>query len=183
MPRHASGPLDRLEITSPCSADWDSMKGNDRVRFCEHCSLRVQDVSAMTPAQALALVRGSQGRLCLRLHRRADGSIVTRPMPQPLHQIRRRVSRVAAGAFGAAFGLCAAAAAHAQTAPAAPALAAVAEMNALAPAVSSGRGALFGTVTDETQAAVGRAVITVLNEQTGFARGGRGQRQIGRAHV
>ncbi len=35
----AKNSLHRLTVTSPCSQDWNSMVGNDRVRFCEHCSL------------------------------------------------------------------------------------------------------------------------------------------------
>jgi len=28
--------LDQITIPTPCDADWDSMTGNDQVRFCEH---------------------------------------------------------------------------------------------------------------------------------------------------
>jgi hypothetical protein len=40
--------FDRMIIPAPCDADWDSMIGNDRVRFCEHCSL----VELRSPLQA-----------------------------------------------------------------------------------------------------------------------------------
>ena len=39
--------LDRLTISNPCNADWASMSGNDQVRFCEHCSLHVTNLSNM----------------------------------------------------------------------------------------------------------------------------------------
>ncbi len=49
----AKDSLHRLAVSSPCSQDWDSMIGNDRVRFCEHCSLHVHNISEMTRAKAL----------------------------------------------------------------------------------------------------------------------------------
>jgi hypothetical protein len=55
MPDHARS-LDRLRIASPCKADWNSMIGNDQVRFCEHCHLHVTDLSTMTRQQAMRLV-------------------------------------------------------------------------------------------------------------------------------
>ena len=40
--------LNNVTIHSPCTADWNSMIGNDQVRFCEHCSLEVHNLSLMT---------------------------------------------------------------------------------------------------------------------------------------
>lgn len=40
-----------IRIASPCSADWDRMCGDDRVRFCPECQLNVYNFSAMTPAE------------------------------------------------------------------------------------------------------------------------------------
>src|SRR5215831_11299521 len=91
--------IDRIDIPSPCNADWESMIGNDQVRFCEHCSLTVHDISTMTRRRAEQLVAKSEGRLCVRYHRIADGPIITAGSPGKLHQITRKVSRVAAGAF------------------------------------------------------------------------------------
>jgi len=34
MPRKLPRPHERLQISGPCSAEWDSMAGNERVRFC-----------------------------------------------------------------------------------------------------------------------------------------------------
>ncbi|MET0646454.1 MAG: ankyrin repeat domain-containing protein [Pyrinomonadaceae bacterium] len=121
MPRHLPRPHEQLEISEPCSADWDSMYGNDRVRFCEHCRLHVHNLSEITPREALDLVLRSGGRLCLQIERDARGVPRTRALAQPLYQISRRASRLAAGAFGAALTLCSATAARAQTAGPAPA--------------------------------------------------------------
>lgn len=96
--------LDRIQIKKPCDSDWDSMIGNDQVRFCEHCALTVHDLSQMTRKRARRLVAKSNGRLCVRYQRRPDGSLVTR-MPQKLFRISRRASRIAAGAFSATLSL------------------------------------------------------------------------------
>lgn len=106
--------LDRLRIPTPCKADWDSMIGNDQVRFCEHCNLQVTDLSAMTRPAAMRLVAQSQGRLCVRFIERPDGGVLTRT-PDKLYRIGGRASRLAAGAFSATLSLSTAAA---QTRPA-----------------------------------------------------------------
>ncbi|MDT7778372.1 MAG: hypothetical protein QOC99_884 [Acidobacteriota bacterium] len=114
MPRNLPRPHERLTISKPCSVEWDSMAGNERVRFCAHCSLHVHNLSEITPARAMKLVLRSGGRLCLRIEQGPDGTPRTRNITEPLHQIKRRASRLAAGAFGAALTLCSAAAAQAQ---------------------------------------------------------------------
>ncbi len=58
--------LSRVRVKSPCSQDWNTMRGNDQVRFCDHCAKNVHDLSEMTPEAALELVERSEGRLCVR---------------------------------------------------------------------------------------------------------------------
>lgn len=84
------------------------MIGNDRVRFCEHCSLHVHNISEMTRARALRLANKSQGRICVRYHRAPSGAIATKSVSPRLYQLGKRVSRVAAGAFSATLSLTAA---------------------------------------------------------------------------
>jgi hypothetical protein len=57
------------------------MEGDDRVRHCSLCQQAVYDVSALTRTEATALITKSTGRLCLRLFRRADGTVMTRDCP------------------------------------------------------------------------------------------------------
>ena len=109
MPRPLRS-FDRMIIPAPCDADWDAMIGNERVRFCEHCHLHVTNISALPRQEAMRLVSRSEGRLCVRFMKSADGSVVTKQLPQALHQISRRVSRIAAGAFTATLSLSSAAA-------------------------------------------------------------------------
>src|SRR4030095_4407973 len=93
--------LDQIQIASPCNAEWDSMTGNDQIRFCDHCNFKVHNLSAMTRQKALRLVADSRGRLCVRFISGPDGRPLTQ-MPAKLHTIGRRASRLVAGAFTAA---------------------------------------------------------------------------------
>ncbi len=79
--------LDQITIPKPCDADWNSMTGNDQVRFCEHCNLRVNNLSSMTRRDALRLIARSKGRLCVRYIQRLDGGVLTKGVPQKLHRI------------------------------------------------------------------------------------------------
>jgi hypothetical protein len=89
-----------INITSPCDADWNSMIGNDRIRFCEHCQLSVHTVDLNSKKQVRRLLARSKGRLCVRsVERRAVAATF-----QPLYKIGRRASALAAGAFSAALG-------------------------------------------------------------------------------
>ncbi len=80
---------DTFRVTSPCSQNWDSMKGNDRVRFCEHCDLSVNNLSEMTRKAALRLARQSKGGICVRYIKnpRTDAPVFS----DKLYQIARRV--------------------------------------------------------------------------------------------
>jgi hypothetical protein len=87
--------LDDVRVAAPCSADWDSMFGNERVRLCEQCQLNVYNLSEMSRVEADRLINQAEGRLCVRFYRRRDGSIITRNCPVGLRAIKRRLSRVA----------------------------------------------------------------------------------------
>ena len=59
-------PLEQIQIASPCSVAWDSMRGADaRVRFCEHCKVEVHNLSAMTSADAQEFVSRQTARTCV----------------------------------------------------------------------------------------------------------------------
>jgi hypothetical protein len=82
--------LDQLRIVTPCSVPWSSMEGDDRVRFCGRCRKSVYNVAAMGRAEALALIERAEGRVCMQLTRRADGTIVTGDCWAALRRARRR---------------------------------------------------------------------------------------------
>ena len=87
--------LDNVRVAAPCNVDWDTMYGNERVRFCDQCQLNVYNLSEMTKGEAERLVGGAEGRLCVRYYRRRDGSILTQNCPVGLRALKKRLSRVA----------------------------------------------------------------------------------------
>jgi len=89
-----SNPLDKVRVAAACNADWDAMVGDYRTRFCGQCSLHVYNLSSMTRREAESLIARTEGRLCVRFYRRADGSILTDNCPVGLRAVRRRVRSV-----------------------------------------------------------------------------------------
>ena len=55
--------LDQVGIASPCTASWEAMAGDDRVRFCRQCSLNVYNLSGMTKLEAEDSVKGQLVKL------------------------------------------------------------------------------------------------------------------------
>lgn len=100
-----TNPLDNIRVASPCSANWDEMFGDDRKRFCGDCKLNVYNLSNMTRRQAENLIISSEGRLCVRFFRRADGTVLTKNCPVGWAAVKQRVSRVATAAFSMIAGL------------------------------------------------------------------------------
>ena len=82
--------LARVEIASPCEARWDEMQGDARVRHCGLCDKDVYDLSEMTAAEAEALLAREGEAPCVRLHRRADGTVITSDCPVGVKKKRRR---------------------------------------------------------------------------------------------
>lgn len=87
--------IQNIRIASPCPADWNAMAGDDRARHCSDCNLNVYNLSAMTEREVQSLIAKSQGRVCGRFYRRADGTILTQDCPRGLRAAARRVSRTA----------------------------------------------------------------------------------------
>jgi len=90
--------LEVIDIARPCPANWDQMRGDDQVRFCKHCSLNVYNLSAMTRDAAQQLVAEREGRLCIRMYRRLDGTVVTADCEGALKLAAKRVGRLARAA-------------------------------------------------------------------------------------
>lgn len=94
--------LKRIEVKDQCSQDWEEMTGNERVRFCGHCSFEVNNLSAMSRKQAMKLVRESSGRICVRY---VQNPVDKTPVfAERLYQITRRAG-IAAGVLGASLSL------------------------------------------------------------------------------
>jgi len=140
--------LDRVTIAAPCSADWDNMPGTDQVRHCGQCNKHIYNLSAMTRRQAEALLRETEGRLCARLYRRADGTILTENCPAGLRAISRRISRVAGTAMSAIATLSSATAAQFPMFP-------------ILSALREARSSVTGLVRDATGRGISNAEVVV----------------------
>jgi hypothetical protein len=90
--RDASGRLhlEQIQISSPCTVPWNAMRGDHRVRFCRECRQNVFNVEAMTRAEAERLIADRDGRVCIRMLRRPDGTVVTADCWARLRAARRR---------------------------------------------------------------------------------------------
>jgi len=158
--------LKNLTVPSPCPADWNSMIGNDQVRFCEHCNFEVHNLSLMTRSQAERLVARSNGRLCVQYIQEPNGGPVTLPVGQKLHHISRRVSQIAAGAFTAALSVTSAIAQESTGAR----IGGADVPRATQPLARWALGAsVLGTVTDQNGAVIPGATVSVSNEEFNLA--------------
>ncbi|MGC2238777.1 MAG: ankyrin repeat domain-containing protein [Pyrinomonadaceae bacterium] len=90
--------IDSIEIKTPCSEDWNEMKGGDRTRFCSHCSKSVNNISAMTRKQAMRIARDAKGEICVRFIKNPQTNAPV--FAGKLYQISRRAG-IAAGILGA----------------------------------------------------------------------------------
>ena len=105
--KESTNPLDKIKIASPCGANWDEMYGSERKRFCAECKLNVYNISEMTKDEAENFILRSEGRLCLRIYQRRDGTVITRDCPVGWARVKRRISRVYSAALGLAGGFLA----------------------------------------------------------------------------
>lgn len=97
--------LNDIRIASPCTVSWDSMTGTETVRFCGECKLNVYNISSMRTKDAEKLVESANGRLCVRLYKRTDGTVLTQDCPVGVRAAMRRVTRAASAALTAALGI------------------------------------------------------------------------------
>ena len=92
--------LRNIKVATPCHARWTDMAGDERARFCSLCQKHVYDLSALTAAEAEALIREKEGKLCGRFYQRADGTMLTADCPEGVarfwHGVRNLVCAGAA---------------------------------------------------------------------------------------
>ena len=161
---------DAIRVETPCAEDWDKMRGDKNVRFCDHCNLNVNNISMLTRKKALKLVRESNGRLCVRY-------VVNPVNNQPVfadkfYQIGRRAPRIAAATIAATLGLSAMTYAQGGVAfgeilknsdAAQTAKSEKETPNGAAATVS-------GTISDQTGAVIPNITVTLLNIETNQSR-------------
>lgn len=76
------------------------MQGDDRARHCRECNLQVYNLSDMTREEAATFLAQAEGRVCVRLFRRADGTVITRDCPVGLAAVRAKLVRIGIAAAG-----------------------------------------------------------------------------------
>jgi carboxypeptidase family protein len=103
----AQSNIDRLRVASPCPISWEQMSGDERVRFCDHCQLNVYNLSELSRNEVETLIASTEGRLCGRLYRRADGTVLTKDCPVGLRALRKRVATRVAAVFATVVSLSA----------------------------------------------------------------------------
>lgn len=86
--------LDDVMIAAPCNLAWEEMPGDDRVRHCTGCSKNVYNISAMSKSEAERFLEQNGTTECMRLYRRADGTIITDNCPVGLRKLRDRARNV-----------------------------------------------------------------------------------------
>ncbi len=146
------------------------MPGDERVRHCAECDLDVYNFSAMAEQEIARLRSTHTGRICGRLYRRADGTVLTQDCPVGSRLVR--ISHIAGAALSVAVGLSAA---LAQVAPSHP--------------VNSGQeiqaqddnAQVTILVTDSNGAVIPNASVSLLNRATQAKIEGRTDSE-GRVH-
>jgi hypothetical protein len=97
--------VDRLRVASPCPMSWEQMTGDDQTRHCSLCDLNVHNIAGLPDHEVEKLVGAREGRLCVRLSRRADGTVIVGDCPVGLRKYRRQVAAMASAAFAALLSL------------------------------------------------------------------------------
>ena len=158
--------INRLRVSSPCPISWEQMTGNERVRFCQVCNLNVYNIAELTRREAAALVSESEGRICARLFRRGDGTVITRDCPVGLRAVRRRVARRTAAVFAAITSICASAFSY----PASRALSARSTGRDSVVRNAAYTAELSGVITDPVGQPVSEALVTLTSLRTSQKR-------------
>jgi len=153
------GAFDAISIPAPCPADWQTMTGDHRGRFCQQCNKHVYNLSAMSRDEAEALVARFEGRLCARFERDADGVILTDDLRAAPHLISRRVSPVAAAIVTAIIGLSGNAIAVTSSPTARAAVHAQSAKDDRAPQPQGATPSLAGVVKDQQGAVIPGAKV------------------------
>lgn len=166
--------VDRLRVAAPCPVNWEQMQGTESVRFCDLCNLSVYNISELTRREAHELIAGTEGRICARLFRRSDGTVLTRDCPVGLRAIRRRVARRTAAIFAAIASIGASAFGHARSDPTVS-RGSTLEFSLTANVPSSAE--LSGQITDPRGEPLEGAIVTLTSELTNQKRSIKSDKQ------
>jgi hypothetical protein len=83
-----------IKIAAPCNVDWNSMTGDERKRLCGQCKLHVYNIEKLTSAEVVSLIQVNEGKVCMQIFRRKDGTILTENCPVGLRKLRDKAKRL-----------------------------------------------------------------------------------------
>ena len=72
--RPASSPI--IQIPEPCPMAWNSLKGDDNTRYCDHCEKNVHNLARLEPTEITELLN-SREHICVRATFKPNGTLVT----------------------------------------------------------------------------------------------------------
>src|SRR5438128_4489630 len=159
--------LDRIEITSPCTANWDQMTGTNQIRSCSECNKYVFNLAEMTRREAEALVRSSEGRMCARMIRDLEGKTITVDSLPPVRLMSWRPGPIASAVVSAMISIAPSAAMskdlHGSSTPSYSTDGAARKRTLPSETTAS----LVGTVFNESSTPMFGAVVTITSEASG----------------
>ena len=157
--------LDRVSIGSSCQTDWEAMNGDQSQRYCDQCEKSVYNFSQLTRSQAEALIARTKGKLCARIERRPDGSILTADKSYSLPRLNQKFLRIASATMSAALSLAPVVAA--KPIKNLPVLNFSQEKKEKSESKDTEKTArILGTVYDPAQAVIQNTQISLINEAT-----------------
>lgn len=161
--------LDRIEITSPCNADWDEMTGSEQIRYCTECNKYVYNLSAMTRRDAEELVATRRSQMCTRMTRDLNGGTITVDSLPPVRLLGRRPGPIASTVVSTILSIAPGVGAISQSPQASSHVYSQNESARKASRSVPGAttGALTGTVSDESGTLISGAVVTITSEAAG----------------
>ncbi len=93
-----------VRLASHCSAKWEDMVGDERVRLCGSCDKNVFHLNEMKAEEVRALIVGTEGKFCGRFFTRRDGTILTKDCPVGLRRAKQKLAFAWAAALVVLFG-------------------------------------------------------------------------------